>query len=149
MDKLSEEELQEFRDIFTLADREANGHINKAQLGELLETLGIDATAEELDLMLKEIDEDGSGLIEFDEFVSIMSRKVNASYSADQVKRAFKTFEGVSPDGYVRADFLVKALCTYGKDKMTEEQAAELVSQMESDPSGLINYKHYVDIMMT
>jgi len=149
MDKLSEEELQEFRDIFTLADREANGYINKAQLGELLETLGIDATADELDLMLKEIDEDGSGLIEFDEFVSIMSRKVNASYSADQVKRAFKTFEGVSPDGYVRADFLVKALCTYGKDKMTEEQAAELVSQMESDPSGLINYKHYVDIMMT
>ncbi len=149
MDKLSAEEIQEFRDIFNLADRAGQGSIDKAQLGELLETLGIDATPEELELMLAEIDEDGSGLIEFNEFVGIMSRKVNAAYSAEQVKHAFKTFEGVSPDGYIRADLLIKALCTYGKEKLTEEQATELVSQMETDAGGMINYKNYVEMMMS
>ena len=144
----SPEELQEFRDIFNLADRSGEGHINKDQLGELLETLGIDATPDELHLMLAEIDADNNGLIEFNEFVAIMSRKVNAAYTATQVQNAFKTFEGVSPDGYVRAEVLVKALQTYGKDKLTEEQATELVSQMESDSGGMINYKNYVDMML-
>ena len=36
--------------------RTGRGFINKAQLGELMDTLGIDATAEEVDLMLSEID---------------------------------------------------------------------------------------------
>lgn len=42
--------------ISSLLRREGRGFINKAQLGELMDTLGIDATAEEVDLMLSEID---------------------------------------------------------------------------------------------
>lgn len=41
--------------IFIL-HRTGCGFINKKQLGELMDTLGIDATAEEVDLMLSEID---------------------------------------------------------------------------------------------
>ena len=33
----------------------------------------------------------------------VMSRKVNATYTADQVKNAFKTFEANSPPGTVQA----------------------------------------------
>ncbi len=38
----------------------------------------------------------------------VMSRKVNATYTADQVKNAFKTFEANSPPGTVRADALIR-----------------------------------------
>jgi calmodulin len=55
-----------------------------------------------------QIDADGSGEIDFEEFVTVMSRKVNATYTADQVKSAFKVFEGSAPSGYVRADALIK-----------------------------------------
>ena len=41
---------------YHLVVRAGRGFINKAQLGELMDTLGIDATAEEVDLMLSEID---------------------------------------------------------------------------------------------
>lgn len=36
--------------------RTGRGFIDKSQLGELMDTLGIDATPEEVDLMLSEID---------------------------------------------------------------------------------------------
>ena len=36
--------------------RTGRGFIDKTQLGELMDTLGIDATPEEVDLMLSEID---------------------------------------------------------------------------------------------
>ena len=92
---------------------------------------------------------DGNGDIDFEEFVAVMSRKVNATYSSVEVKTAFKVFEGSNPPGFVKADALVKALCTYGTEKLTEEQAHDLVSQLEADPSGLINYVEYVNMMMS
>ncbi len=92
---------------------------------------------------------DGNGDIDFEEFVAVMSRKVNATYSSDQVKVAFRVFEGSCPQGFVRAEALVKALCTYGVEKLTEEQAHDLVSQLEIDAHGLINYTEYVNMMMS
>lgn len=77
-----------------------------------------------------------------------MSRKVNATYSSDQVKTAFRVFENPTHPGCIKADALVKALCTYGTEKLTEEQAQELVSQLEVDPNGMINYIDYVNMMM-
>jgi Ca2+-binding EF-hand superfamily protein len=40
--ELTQEELTEFRDIFNLADKESKGYIDKAQLTDLMETLGIE-----------------------------------------------------------------------------------------------------------
>jgi len=40
-----------------------------------MDTLGIDATPEEIDLMINEIDQDSNGEIDFEEFVAVMSRK--------------------------------------------------------------------------
>ena len=68
-----------------------------------------------------------------------MSRKVNATYSSDQVKNAFKVFEGTSPGGYIKSDALVRALTTYGADKLTQDQAQELVSQVHESRISHIN----------
>jgi calmodulin len=44
---------------------------------------------------------------------------------------------------------LFRALCTYGTEKLTEEQAIELVSQLEVDAHGMVNYEEYINIMMS
>lgn len=140
MDQLTPEEIAEFREIFNLVDKDGGGSITKVELAELMDTLGIDASTEEIDMMISEIDQDGNGDIDFEEFVAVMSRKVNATYTCDQVKIAFKVFEGNCPPGYVRREALVKALTTYGIDKLNEEQALDLVSQLDVDSHGFINY---------
>lgn len=78
-----------------------------------------------------------------------MSRKVNASYTSDQVKSAFKVFEAPGHPGMIKSEALVKALCTYGVEKLNEAQAKDLVSQLEADANGYINYIDYVHMMMT
>lgn len=40
----------------------------------------------ELDAMMKEVDSDGSGDIDFHEFVTVMSRRVQADYTPEQLK---------------------------------------------------------------
>lgn len=149
MDQLSPEEINEFREIFNLVDKDGGGSISKEELSELMDTLGIEATSEEIDHMVGEIDVDGDGDIDFEEFVAVMSRKVNATYTADQVKSSFKVFEGTAPSGYVKAEMLIKALCTYGTEKLSEEQARDLVGQLEVDSNGMVNYVDYVSMMMS
>ncbi len=114
-----------------------------------MDTLGIEATAEELETMINEIDSSGDGQIDFEEFVEVMSRKVNATYTADQVKNAFKVFEASCPSGFVKAENLIRCLCTYGTEKLTEDAAMDRVAQIESDSSGMINYVEYVNMMMS
>ena len=99
-------------------------------------------------MLIIRIDASGDGDIDFEEFVEVMSKKVSATYTAEQVKHAFRAFESGSA-GYVKADAIVRALCTYGVDTLTEEQALDLVSQLEVDPNGLVNYEEYVNIMMS
>ena len=147
---MSREELAEFREIFNLVDRDGGGSISKEELGELMDTLGINASQEEVDLMIEEIDQDNNGEIDFDEFVAVMSRKVNANYTPLQVKNAFKIFESTAtPPGYIKVDELKAALCQYSKDKISPEQAIELISQLEPDSNGVINYVEYVNMMMS
>lgn len=81
-----------------------------------------------------------------------MQKRVDVPYSAPEVKAAFKVFEGASPPGYVKVSELVQALRLYGGgagvEKLSDEKIAELVSQMEPDVSGLVNYSEFVTMML-
>lgn len=57
MDRLTPEEIAEFREIFNLVDRDGGGTITKVELAELMDTLGIDVDPEEIEHMINEIDQ--------------------------------------------------------------------------------------------
>jgi len=136
--------------IFNLVDRDKGGSISKAELAQLMDTLQINASQQEIDLMIGEIDKDGDGEIQFEEFVAVMSRKVQATYTSEEVKHAFKVFEGAGvPPGMIRIDDLEKALTVYGADRLTPEQVGDLLAQIETTSGGLFNYSEYVNLMMS
>jgi calmodulin len=146
---LSEQDLQEFREVFNLVDTDRGGSISSEELGRLMETLGIKTTKEELDLMISEIDENGNGDIDFDEFVMVMSRKVQADYTGNEVKSAFRLFvREAGPLGTIFGRDLEQALTLYGKDRLSPEDARSLVSQLDLS-DGRFNFEEYVNMMMS
>lgn len=58
---LTPAEVAELREIFQLVDKDGGGSISKTELGSLMAQLGIRCSQEELDLMMREVDSDGSG----------------------------------------------------------------------------------------
>ena len=56
-------------------------------------------------------------------------------------------FEGNSPPGHIKIESVMKALTTYGSEQLTEEQAHDLVSQLEPDHNGVVNYVEYINMV--
>ena len=54
------------REAFRLYDKEGNGYITTETFRDILHELDENLSPEELDLMIEEIDADGSGTLDFD-----------------------------------------------------------------------------------
>jgi len=64
---------KELREAFRLFDKERNGFISRDSMKALLREIDDKLTEAELDAAIDEIDEDGSGKIEFEEFYELMA----------------------------------------------------------------------------
>nr|ACO12291.1 Troponin C, isoform 1 [Lepeophtheirus salmonis] len=62
----------ELKEAFRVYDKEANGFITTDQLREIISELDQRLTVDDLDGIIEEIDEDGSGAMDFDEFCAMM-----------------------------------------------------------------------------
>jgi len=64
---------KELREAFRLFDKERNGFISRDSMKALLREIDDKLTEAELNAAIDEIDEDGSGKIEFEEFFELMA----------------------------------------------------------------------------
>jgi calmodulin len=64
---------KELKEAFRLYDKEGNGFIPTSCLKEIMRELDDKLSDEDLDGMIAEIDSDGSGTVDFDEFMEMMA----------------------------------------------------------------------------
>ncbi len=64
---------KELKEAFRIYDKDGNGYIPTSALKEILHELDAKLTDHELDGIIDEIDEDGSGTVDFDEFMEMMA----------------------------------------------------------------------------
>ena len=58
-DNLTEEQIAEFKEAFSLFDKDGDGTITTKELGTVMRSLGQNPTEAELQDMINEVDEDG------------------------------------------------------------------------------------------
>ena len=78
-DQLTEEQIAEFKEAFSLFDKDGDGTITTKELGTVMRSLGQNPTEAELQDMINEVDADGNGTIDFPEFLSLMARKMKGA----------------------------------------------------------------------
>ena len=88
---LSAEEIAEYKEAFSLFDGDKDGAITTKELGVVMRSLGQCPTEAELQDMVNEVDIDGSGTIEFPEFLAMMKTKPLGE--EDELKEAFRVFD--------------------------------------------------------
>ena len=112
-----------------------------------MDTLGMNVSRDDIHEMVAEIDQNGNGDIDFDEFVQVMSRKVHGNHTTNQVKAAFRLFVTDADNETMSVKDLLTALTAHGPGKLTSEEAYALIDQLDLE-NDRFEYSKYVDMMM-
>jgi len=141
---LTEEEIGDFQDAFSRYT-DHDGIINSHELGSVLRQIGLNPTDAELQDMVNDVDKDGTGSIDFPQFLSMMALKINDQNAEDEIREAFKVFDG-DGNGYIDRQELAIMLRFMGEN-ISEVEIRDIIEEADVDKDGLIDYSEFYNMM--
>jgi len=136
--QLTEEQLAEYQQAFDIFDTDKSGAIDADELGAAMKKLGVTLKPADLKKMIKVVDIDGNGEIDFNEFILFM-KSMN---SQQELKMAFKSFD-VDSDGKISRDdlrvFLEKIEGTVPGDDILDE----MMKVGDPKGNGYVSFNHF------
>ncbi|XP_069122988.1 calmodulin-like isoform X2 [Argopecten irradians] len=155
-EQVAEFSIPEFKEAFTLFDKDGDGTITTSELGTVMRSLGQNPTESELQDMINEVDADelafygpiqtnccglGNGTIDFEEFLHMMARKMKETDSEEDLREAFRVFDK-DGNGYISAAELRHVMTNLG-EKLTDEEVDEMIKEADLDGDGMVNYEEF------
>mmetsp|Transcript_118450 Transcript_118450/g.205743 ORF Transcript_118450/g.205743 Transcript_118450/m.205743 type:complete len:172 (-) Transcript_118450:140-655(-) len=142
---LTEDQIEEFKEAFALFDKDGDGTITADELGVVMRSLGRKPTMEELKAMIAEVDDDGSGQIEFPEFLSLMASKLQDTDSIEEMREAFMVFDR-DKSGSVSASELKHVMNNLG-EQVTNEEVEEMIREADADGDGELSFDDFLQFI--
>jgi calmodulin len=144
-DHYTEEQIAEFKEAFSLFDKDGDGTIDSEELGTVLRSLGNQPTDEDVEDMIREADKDGNGTIDFGEFIEMMPTQERDENAEEEMLEAFRVFD-TDGNGSITADELRQIFNNLG-EKLTDEEISDMIEEADTDGDGEINYQEFVTMM--
>ncbi|KAG5682877.1 hypothetical protein PVAND_012196 [Polypedilum vanderplanki] len=149
--ELSREQLQVLRESFKIFDTENKGAISIDVVKIILELItGEEIDEDDLDDVMEEFDEDESGEIEFAEFVKLASQFVEPEEDYETMKEQLRdlfVFYDRDERGCIPVEKF-KAILKELDPELPEEEAAQMVKEIDTDESGTIEFEEFVEAML-
>lgn len=137
--------LKEYRDAFELFDKDKDGTITAKELANVMKSLNQDPSEQELNEMIAEVDIDGNGNINFQEYLSLMARRMRDGDLEKEMQQVFRLFDR-DGNGLIGASEL-KALMIGIGEKITDEEVEDMIREADKDGDRFISYQEFKDII--
>ena len=137
------ERIKEYKEAFEMFDKNKDGNITGNELANVMKSLNMDPTEFELHEMIDEVDLDGNGEIDFEEFVALMNRRSKETDTEEDVISAFKMFDR-DMAGKISVTELRHLMKEYNEDYSNEE-LDEMIREADSDMDGFVNYEDIIE----
>ncbi|KAK3146127.1 hypothetical protein QOZ80_3AG0216670 [Eleusine coracana subsp. coracana] len=145
MEGLTGEQIVAFQEAFSLFDKNGDGCITMEELAAVTRSLGLDPSDQELIDMMSEVDTDGNGIIDFQEFLSLIARKMKDGDGDEELKEAFEVLDK-DQNGFISPTELRTVMTSLG-EKMTDEEVEQMIKEADTDGDGQVNYDEFVLMM--
>merc|ERR1711937_37592 len=142
---LSEDEVEEIKEAFDLFDNDGSGAISVNELTSAMQSLGFDVKHAVVYNMVADLDADGSGEIEFGEFLDVMTAKLSDKNTKEEIDRVFKLFDK-DRNGTLEADDLSR-VCKELGEEMSEEDVRECIQRCDLDGDGVVNLDDFYNVL--
>lgn len=142
--KLDDDQIAELREIFRSFDRNNDGSLTQLELGSLLRSLGLKPSPDELENLINKADTNNNGLIEFSEFVGLVSPEIlsaKSPYTEDQLRQLFKMFDR-DGNGFITAAELAHSMARLGH-ALTAEELTGMIKEADIDGDGRISFQEF------
>jgi len=142
---LTDGELDCLKEAFSLFDADHDGEITVHELGRVMRNHGLNPTDDELKDMIRNVDKNSNGAIDFNEFIEMMVRR-DAKVEED-VMHAFRVFDR-DGDGYISVEELRLTMNNLG-EPLTDHEVRSMIEEADLDGDGRINFQEFARLMQT
>jgi len=148
---LPKEQVEMLQKVFDTFDREKQGFITAEMVSAMLSMMGLKFNQSELMEVIAEIDEDGSGQIEFDEFLILAKKFMTEDEDEDsgelekELKEAFRLYDKEG-NGYITTKVL-KTILAELDSSLSDEDLDGMIEEIDEDGSGTVDFDEFMEMM--
>merc|ERR1712037_1006004 len=144
--QLNDSQIKALRDTFTALDSNGDGLLTSAEMKEGLKKAGLTDIPQDLQAILEDVDSDGSGVIDYTEFLAATLDK-RAYVQEDVVWSAFRIFDK-NGDGKISPEELKEVLQDDEVQNVADAAALDsvksLLQQVDGDGDGYIDFNEFM-----
>lgn len=126
-------------------DTDGSGKIDAKELKVAMRALGFEPKKDEVKKMISEIDKDGSGKIDFNDFLNLMTAKMSEKDSRAEIMKAFRLFDDDDTGTITFAN--LKRVAKELGENMTDDELREMIDEASKSKSGEITEEEFFRIM--
>lgn len=138
---MTEEDVAKLWEAFQVFDADGSGAISSEELGQVMRSLGQSPNETELRDMIKEVDVDLSGSIDFEEFKMLMVSQQGDRQS--RLKMAFSVFDE-DGSGQITKNEMQGVMSQFG---LTEQELDEIIKEVDHDGDASIDFKEFCKLV--
>jgi Ca2+-binding EF-hand superfamily protein len=121
------------------------GTIDPKELKAAMQSLGFEAKNQTIYQMIADIDKDGSGTIDFDEFLDMMTAKMSDKDTREDILKVFNLFDD-DQSGKISLRNLKRVAKELG-ETMSDAELLEMIERADTDADGEISPDEFYAIM--
>ena len=148
---LAVDEIKVLKICFNLFDTKKQEFLDAEDLGEILRVFGFRPSEEELHEILLEIDEDGSGEIEFGEFCQLCAKflveEPDEETMKAELKEAFRVYDKEG-QGFITT-LQLREIISELDQGLTDDALDGIIEEIDEDGSGTMDFDEFCQMMMS
>merc|ERR1712183_1238406 len=133
---LGEEQVMEIKEAFVLFDKDRSGEITVGEMLEAMRSLGYDTEHGEAAEHVKNLDKDGSGALEFNEFYELLTARFSENTTKDELQRVFSLFDTDKTGEISLANM-----------KAIADQVGDIVLKNDMDNDGKLTFDDFYNVL--
>jgi len=134
--------------VFQMFDQGKTGFVESSKMSTILNTLGHSFDDEELQALMEEHDEEGTGKLDFDTFSMIAGHfleEEDAEAMTQELKEAFRLYDREG-NGYITTGTLREILAALD-DKLSSDDLDGIITEIDTDGSGTVDFDEFMEMM--
>ena len=146
---LTEDQIAEIREIFTLFDKDCDGFVALEELGTMLRALSMNPTDSEIEKLKKDIDQAKLGKFDQNSFISTAAKR---GKDAETIEDLIDALAVISSEGEKATDILIERFKFYMANKdevIPAPEVEEVLADFDIVHENSLNIEELAKILMT